>query len=190
LSGIASIAAKFGLGGARTRSSKAEMVTEQNWRVELITTSGQDRWRVGDLTRGDARRPDGLLSGDYFLERKTADGESHPLCKLERFDASHPVVVTLTITASFGSLLVFPAGRAPETADVMPIEGRGLLRRRSKRAVTKHSALLAAHIAGLVLAKKIRNAQQRETNRSLGNEIVVAELTLVANGPPREEGGQ
>lgn len=60
LRGLAALAAKLGLGASWKRNSKSEAITKQSMRIELVVTSGQDRWRVGDLTRGDARRPDGI----------------------------------------------------------------------------------------------------------------------------------
>jgi len=186
LRGVAALAAKIGLGAAWKRDSKSETVTKQSIRVELVVTSGQDRWRVGDLTRGDARRPDGILSGDYFLEQRTKDGETLPLCRLRWLDHSDPMHVTISVTAAFGSLLIFDTDPVKNSRDVLTNDARSQMKRRSGKAESEHEELLRAHVAGLVAAKRLRSAQTRVAGDLLNNEFTIARLTLQcqSDAPP------
>ena len=176
--GIAAIAAKLGLGASWKRDAKSEAVTKQSMRIELVVTSGQDRWRVGDLTRGDARRPDGILSGDYFLEERTKDGETLPLCRLRWINQSDPMQVTISVTAAFGSLLIFESDLAQNRGDVLTDDARAQMKRRSAKAESDHEELLRAHVAGLVAAKRLRNAQTQATHELVNNEFTIARLTV------------
>jgi hypothetical protein len=186
LRGIAAIAAKLGLGASWKRDSKSEAVTKQSMRIELVVTSGQDRWRVGDLTRGDARRPDGILSGDYFLEQRTKDGETLPLCRLRWLNHIDPMHVTISVTAAFGSLLVFDTDPVKNSSDALTDDTRAQMKRRSTKAESDHEELLRAHVAGLVVAKRLRNAQTRVAGDLVNNEFTIARLTLQcqSDAPP------
>jgi hypothetical protein len=178
LRGIAALAAKLGLGASWKRDAKSEAVINQSMRIELVVTSGQDRWRVGDLTRGDARRPDGILSGDYFLEERTKDGETSPLCRLKWINQSNPMHVTISVTAAFGSLLIFESDPTQNLSNVLTDDTRAQMNRRSTKAESDHEVLLRAHIAGLVAAKRLRNAQTQGANNLLNNEFTIALLTV------------
>jgi hypothetical protein len=178
LRGIAAIAAKLGLGASWKRDTKSEAVTKQSMRVELVVTSGQDRWRVGDLTRGDARRPDGILSGDYFLEERTKDGETLPLCRLRWLNHADPMHVTISVTAAFGSVLIFDSDPVKNHGDALTDDTRAQMKRRSAKAESDHEALLRAHVAGLVAAKRLRNAQTRAADDLVNNEFTIARLTV------------
>jgi hypothetical protein len=178
LRGLAALAAKLGLGISWKRDAKSETMTNQTLRIELVVTSGQDRWRVGDLTRGDARRPDGILSGDYFLEERTNDGEPLPLCRLRWVDQSESIQVTISITAAFGSLLIFESDPARSRNDALTDDARARLKRRSAKVESDHEELLRAHVAGLVAAKRLRNAQHQAIDELVNNEFTIARLTL------------
>lgn len=178
LRGMATFAAKLGLLGSWRREGNSEAVTQQNARIELVVTSGQDRWRIGDLTRGDARRPDGVLSGNYFLEERTKEGETLPLCRLRWIDKSEMMQVTILATAAFGSLVIFESASAQERRDVMTEDVRSKLKRRAAKAESEHDDLLRAHVAGLVAAKRLRDAQAHAPGDLIKNEFTVALLTL------------
>lgn len=179
--GIAAIAAKLGLLARGKREAKSESVTEQSVRVELVVTSGQDRWRVGGLAWGDARTPEGILSGDYFLEERTEDGDPLPLCRLRWIDRGMPMQVTIAVIVSFGSLLIFRSGETGSPPEGVTGEARKVLRRRSQQALSEHEGLLRAHVAGLVAAKKLHDAQVRAGRDVLNNEFTVVRETLVAS---------
>jgi hypothetical protein len=178
LRGIARLAAKLGLVASGKRDAQTEAVTKQSLRIELVVTSGQDRWRVGDLTRGDARRPDGILSGDYFLEEKAKDGEPKPLCRLRWIDHSEPMQITVSLTAAFGSLLIFESDPAQHLDDALTDEARAKLKRRSAKAESDHDQLLRAHVAGLTAAKRLRPIHAQSADDLISNEFTIARLTL------------
>lgn len=172
--------AKFGLGASRKRGAKTEEVTQRDVQIDLVVTSGQYRWRVGDMIRGDARRQDGILSGDYFLEKRGKDGEPEPLCRLQCTEPHDPMHITISVTAAFSSMLVFQANRAQHRNDVLTEEVREKLKRRSAKAEIEHDELLRAHIAGFVAAKRLRAKQLSEN--LVDNEFMIARLTLQCSG--------
>lgn len=179
--GLAALAVKLGLGVFRKRNAESETITEQSVRVELVVLSGQDRWRIGDLTRGDARRPDGLLSGAYFLEERSKDGDTSPLCRLKWLDHTASMIATISVTASFGSLLIFHSNQSGAQTENVDDDTRTKLKRESKRAESDHESLLRAHVAGLVAAKQIRNAQKRVNNDVFQNEFLIVRQTVLAS---------
>ena len=174
-------AVKLGLGIFHKRDAKSEAITEQSVRVELVVLSGQDRWRVGDLTPGHARRPDDLLSGAYFLEERSKDGDPSPLCRLKWLDHTASMVATISVTASFGSLLIFHSNQSGAQTKNVGDDTRTTLKHGSKRAESDHESLLRANVAGLVAAKQIRNAQKRASNEVLQNEILIVRQTVWAS---------
>lgn len=175
---LARLATKLRLGASRKRATTSEAVTKQDTRVELIVTSGQDCWRVGDPLRGDARRSDRILSGAYFREEKTKDGDPLPLCRLATSDEKLPMQLTIAATASFGSLLVFKDGAALSAHTKDHSQAVTILKRRAREAHASHGELLKAYIAGLVTAKKLHDAQVRAGAALRDNEFLIAQLTL------------
>lgn len=161
------------------RNEERKDVVRREPVVDLIVTSGQDRWQVGDPARGDARRDDGRLQGTYFGEERDKDGEVRELCVIERGDASLPVVLTATVSASFAHVLVHgPDGPVPE-ADRMGAETA--LRQRSSKAAKEHTAAkadLRARVAGLVMAKALGEAQRNAGFPVADGEFLIAVQSL------------
>lgn len=175
---IARVKAKLRLGASRKRATMSEAITRQDTRVGLVVTHGQDRWRIGDPLRGDARRPDGILSGAYFREERTKDGDPVPLCRLATSDKTLPVQLTISATAFSGSLLVFKDGAALSAHTKDHRQVLAILTRRARQAQVSHGELLKAYIAGLVAAKKLHDAQARAGAALLENEFLIAQITL------------
>jgi hypothetical protein len=176
--GVAGLKARFGLGASRKRNEKTEALTEQSERIELVVTSGQDRWRVGDRYRGDARRPDGLLSGEYFGEQHEHN-DPKPLCRLQWDDHATSALITITISASLSSLLIFAPTKRDAEGNNVAAAAWTILRRRSAQVSKKHEATLRAHVAGLAVAKRIQKAQQKAGEQVLPNEFIILRLTLI-----------
>jgi hypothetical protein len=175
--GIAKIAGKLGFGASRKRLTKTESVTKKNARVQLVVVSGQDRWRVGDRNRGDARQTDGLLSGAYFREAKNSDGDAKPLCNLARTDTGVPVLVTVSVTATLGSLEVARKEATFTTGKLRNFST--LLEDSAKIASSKHEAALRARVAGLVAARAIRKAQLKAGAELKDSEFLIARQSLI-----------
>ena len=175
--GIAGFKAKFGFGITRKRNENSETSTEQNERVELVVTSGQDRWRIGDRHRGDARRPDSLLSGEYFSEIRDHN-DPRPLCRLQWSNYAVPMLVTITISGSFGSMLIFSPEKTRLENSAVKTGAWKTLRRRSSQAAKRHETALRAHIAGFAVAKRINETQQKAGEQVLPNEFIILRLTL------------
>lgn len=172
LTGIAKLAGKLNFGKSRKKQKKEESTTQKDARTELISASGEDRWKVGDHVNGDARRQDGLLSGVYFNEH---GNDLRPLCILSTVDEGQVAGVTLSVTASFGSLVVRKDG---EVGPKAIIEGAQLaLKRRAKESFQEHNDL-RARMAGLVLARNIKKAQVKAGYELSGNEFLIVQQSL------------
>jgi hypothetical protein len=178
---LARMAAKFRFGVARKHDTTSKAIAKQDLRTELVITSGQDRWRIGDLIRGDPRRADRILSGAYFREEITSDGDPVPLCRLFLSDERSPMQVTISATASFGSLLIFKEGAVLSAKTKERSQTEAVLRRRSRQAEAVHGELLRAYIAGLVAAKKLHDAQVRAGAAIAENEFLIGRLTVNAS---------
>ncbi|ACB81860.1 hypothetical protein Mpop_3716 [Methylorubrum populi BJ001] len=165
------------------RNEEKKDVVRREPVVDLIVTSGQDRWQVGDPARGDARRDDGRLQGTYFGEERGKDGEVRELCVVGRVDASQPVVLTATVSASFGHVLV----RGPDgpVAEADRTSAEATLRQRSSKAAREHvsaKADLRARVAGLVMAKALGEAQRDAGFPVADGEFLIAVQSLAV--PP------
>lgn len=172
---------------SRAQGDKIEAITQQNARIELIAAAGQDRWTIGDALRGDARREDRLLGGVYFNEGADND-EVKPLCILSCTDQRARLSVTLTASVSFGSLIISRGGKWATEEDqkgarkILKKKASTALKEHDKREATAlkdHNAELRARVAGLVLAKSIREAQSRMGLEVPDNEFVIAQQTLI-----------
>ncbi|WP_312886073.1 hypothetical protein [Methylorubrum rhodinum] len=161
------------------RNEERKDVVRREPVVDLIVTSGQDRWQVGDPARGDARRDDGRLQGTYFGEERDKDGEVRELCVVARGSASLPVVLTATVSASFGHVFVHGPAGPVEEADRTGAEAA--LRQRSSKAAREHSAAkvdLRARVAGLVMAKALGEAQRDAGFPVADGEFLIAVQSL------------
>ncbi|CAO4173253.1 hypothetical protein EEDFHM_02254 [Methylorubrum populi] len=145
--------------------------------VDLISTSGQDRWQVGDPMHADARRNDGKLQGTYFGEERDKDGEVRELCVIGRGCSTLPVVLTATVSASFGHVVVHRHEGQADAEDRIDVEAT--LRQRSTKAAKSHAvtkADLKARVAGLVMAKALNEAQ-----REAGFPVAEGEFLIAAH---------
>ncbi|MBQ0824257.1 hypothetical protein KBI52_29085 [Microvirga sp. HBU67558] len=186
--GLARVFGSFRFGFNRKRNHTNESTVRQDARVELVVTSGQDRWRVGDLTRGDPRRQDGILSGAYFQEARSEDGDPKPLCLITRTDPAETVRVNLQVSASFGSLSITRDGSPADETD--QTGARTLLRRRAKASIAQHKQAendLRARVAGLVVAKGLRDAQIQAGLTVAENEFLIAQQTILVPNEDHKE---
>jgi hypothetical protein len=171
--------AKLNLAWSRQKGTKIDAKSKRSSRTELIVTSGQDRWRIGDFRKGDARREDGLLNGSYFNETQAAEFHA-PLCTLSCNDPTQLVEISVSVCVAYGSLLVLRGEGSPTTID--KTTGQTLLRRRGAAAAQEHNAAeieLRAKVAGLVLTKAMRRAQAKAGLPVPDNEILIARQTLI-----------
>ena len=179
----AKLAAGLSLGLRKRKRRSTEMTNQQKIRVELIATSGQDRWQLGNSFRGDARRADGVLLGTYFNEERSEDGDSKPLCLVEQTTPGEPVEINIRASAPLGSLVVRSKRGEPNASAIAATHAR--LCREGASAAQKHSAAedkLRSQIAGLVVAKDLRKAQLH-AGAKLGEGIfLIAQQTLIING--------
>jgi hypothetical protein len=165
---MARLFTKLGWGRSSSQSTATGSITQRNTRIDLIATSGQGRWRVGDASKGDARRDDGLLSGSYFGETK-GGARKKPICNLEHFDRNSPAGITIRVTAPIESLVYLPSDSA--TISNSSWESWTPLRRHQQRRQVV--------IAGLVTARAIREAQ-RSAGLVSGGELLIVQHTLFA----------
>jgi hypothetical protein len=177
--GISAIGGLFKakIGGQRKKTNNVEAHIEKDERVVLVSSSGQDRWCVGDRVRGDARRSDGLLSGDYFNELRGSDEEALPLCRLQWERPSEPMGLTLTVTGSISSIVALKPGQSI-AAGIDAIKLWTTLKRRGARAAHDHEERLKAYVAGFAVAKKIRHAQESAGLSIPDGEFVILKLSL------------
>lgn len=137
--------------GGRTSDEKTSETSRP--RVELIVTAGQDRWRIGDPVRGDARRADGKLSGSYFGEDRASDGEAKPLCVIARRGKDRIVEATVIATAPVSQLIIEAAQGPPSTGIV------SALRKKAGKATKAHAAALQelrGRMAGVVVGTALK----------------------------------
>jgi hypothetical protein len=177
---ILSVLAKLRLGASRKHEEKSDVETEQSARIGLVVPSGQDRWRVGDITLGDARQKHGLLDGEYFNEERTNDEDPMPLCKLEWADVTTPVQVVITVSAPFDGLLVFMPDRKRADDTSILQKAKRTIKSRSRQTPPENDALRPL-VAGLVAAKTIHKAQKKSNSDPTENEFVIARQTLFAS---------
>jgi hypothetical protein len=100
---------------------------------------------------------------------------------LKWINQSDPMQVTISVTAAFGSLLIFETDPAQNRGDALTDDARAKLKRRSAKAESDHEELLRAHVAGLVAAKRLRNAQTQAADDLVNNEFTIARLTVQTN---------
>lgn len=167
------------LSWGRKKKEQRQETARRQQRVDLVSTFGHDRWRVGDPRHGDARRGDGKLAGTYFVEERDADGEPLPLCVVTRSDPGSPVLVGISVSAPIGQVHIERDG-APANAD----DRRGVeasLRHKSARARRAHAdaqAALRGRIAGLTLGKALAEAQREVGLPVPDGEFLIAQATL------------
>jgi hypothetical protein len=181
LSWKAKLAAGFLLGRKNKNSRSAELNNEQKARIQLIATNGQNQWRVGDSTLGDARRADRLLMGTYFNEERGKGGDSKPLCNIMRTKIG--AEVNICASAPLGTVFVRSAHGEPKA--VAMEETQAELRRIGALAARKHRVAeseLRSQIAGLVVAQALRRAQLRSGVPLGEGNFLIAQLSLIING--------
>ena len=153
--------------------------------IDLIATSGQDRWQIGDPLRGDARRGDGRLQGTYFGEERAKDGEVKELCIISRENPALPVVLTASVSASFGHVTMF--GQNGPADDAGRKAGEATVRQRSSKAGREHSVAkteLRARVAGLVVAKALGESQRDAGFPVAEGEFLIAVQSIAVPPEP------
>ncbi|WP_311274920.1 hypothetical protein [Methylobacterium sp. WCS2018Hpa-22] len=179
---------------ASRKSLKSEETVRSQSVTDLVVTSGQDRWQVGDPVRGDARRRDGRLLGTYFGEERDRDGDPKPLCVVGRTDPAAPVIITVSASASLGHVLIERADR--QSGEVDRKEAGAALKPMSSRAVKEHSVAKAGlrnRVAGLVMAKALGESQRQAGFAVADGEFMIALQSLglpAAQAPARTQGGE
>lgn len=170
---------RAGLKRNSRKSSKSEETVRSHSVTDLVVTSGQDRWQVGDPVRGDARRRDGKLLGTYFGEERDRDGEPRPLCVVARMDPAAPVLLTVSASASLAHLLIERADQ--HSADVDRKEAAATLKPVSAKAMKEHGAAkagLRSKVAGLVMAKALGESQRQAGFPVADGEFMIALQSL------------
>ncbi|WP_454654953.1 hypothetical protein [Bosea beijingensis] len=161
---------KFG----QTQSKENSSIVKADHRVELIATSGQDRWRVGDEEKGDARQPDGLLSGSYFSERGSK-GDPAPLCVISADNDVRRLQIRVTASVPMTSLVVRENQLKSEADSGLKKQ----FNKRSKQVMSDHEAELRARVSGLSVAKAIKKRQSDSGILSDGDEILMSVQTII-----------
>ena len=175
-------------GSARQTLATQTSVTVRT-RSDLIVTSGQDRWRVGDPVTGDPRRLDKRLTGSYFVERTRSGGEPVPLCALKRRQANSDAIVTICVSAPLGQMIVEDQGNANKSADRRSRSHVEDNLTAGSRAVnvshTKELLPLRARVAGLVLGKNLRKRQIESELAPPSGEVLISATSLVVRDSTR-----
>ncbi|UMY19999.1 hypothetical protein MMB17_02910 [Methylobacterium organophilum] len=174
---FAKIAGGFRWG--KKKNEKLQETSRRQVRIDLISTFGHDRWRVGDPRLGDARRTDGKLAGTYFGEERDSDGEPRPLCIVSRQDPTLPVQVTISVSAPIGQVVIECADEPASASERSATEAA--LRARSLRAQKEHATAqseLQSRVAGLTLGKAIAEAQREAGLQLPDGEFLIARQTL------------
>lgn len=172
-----SMAAKIGALWKRgsKRANKQQDTTRRQTRIDLIVTSGQDRWQVGDARLGDARQEGGQLLGSYFGEHRDSDGDPRPLCVVVRNDPTSIVELTVAVTVPLGHLSVTIGGdKAADELKSVTLSG---VRRSSAKATREHAGRrgeLRSRVAGLVAAKALAESQRQACLPVPDGECIIA----------------
>lgn len=162
-----------------SKDERKQEVVRRQARTDLVVTSGQDRWQVGDPVRGDARRHDTRLLGTYFGEEQDEAGEPKPLCLVSRITSTSPLLLTASASVTFGQMIVERNARPADEAARKRAEAA--LRPSSGRAVREHAAAkteLRSRLAGLVVAQALGDAQRQAGLPLADGEVMIAAQSL------------